>query len=293
MARARGCPVNTIAFVQARLGGGTRFGGAKIMLDLGGRTMLQRVMERLAKATLLSERVVVIPNAPEEDELATYCEDNGWKYVRTQTKLLSSGAYDVLGAYAAAAIRYRANPIVRVTADCPLLDWRVTDAVVDLYQNGGKFDYVSNNLERTFPHGLDVECFSARALKEADANARGEFDREHVTEYIRRHQDKPYRLANLRFPVESAEKPIHAAILVAARLTVDYPEDAALVRAIYAAFPEDHYITTADVVGLLAERPELMALNEQRAADHVQRLTGAFEPASEAVVNAGKRVVLH
>lgn len=273
--------MNTIAIVQARLGGASRFGGQKVLADIRGRAMISRVMERLGRAKTISEIVVVVPLDPSEDELYDFCVEKGWKCDRLQTKLLPSGAYDVLGAYAAAAFRYRANPIVRVTADCPLLDHGVVDAVVQLYLHKGVdgrgVDYVSNNLERTFPHGFDVECFGKGALKDADLLATDDKDREHVTEYIRRHQDRPYTLANVRFPLETASR-IHAAILVSARLTVDYPEDLELVRAIYAAFPDDHYITTADIVALLADHPELLAINEARAVEHWSKLDGRHEP---------------
>lgn len=286
--------MNVMAIVQARLGGATRMGEPKVLADIGGKSMLERVMERLGRCKTLAGVVVCIPMDPEEDALRDYCEARGWMCHRTQVKRLTNGSYDVLGAYEATAFLYRMNPVVRVTADCPLIDHGVVDAVVQLYMHGGVdgqgVDYVSNNLERSFPHGLDVECFSHSALQTADDEATDEFDREHVTEYIRRHQDRPFTLANVRFPLETASR-IHAALLVSARLTVDFPEDLELARAIYDAFPADHFITTADVLGLLETKTGLLKINEQRAIEHWSKLSGAFEPISAEAVAAMRHMV--
>jgi spore coat polysaccharide biosynthesis protein SpsF len=192
----------------------------------------------------------------------------------------------VLSRYNAAAKRYKADPVVRVTMDCPLIDWSVVDSTIAVYLGGG-FDYVSNNLDRTFPHGLDVEVFSATALRAAHKKAKDVSDREHVTEWIRRHQDRPFRLGNLRYPIETTDVQT-AAFLIGSRLTVDYPEDLELVRAIYSAFPEKDYVTIADVMALFSKNPELLKINVARAEQHLQEVVGFFEPVSEDRIEVEK-----
>ena len=277
----------TVAIVQARIGG-TRFPG-KIMADIEGQPLIVRQMDRMRRAQAPDKIVVAVPcgspswpDATGDKELAEFCTARGWT-------CWAGPEEDVLRRYAEAAKWYEADPIVRMTMDCPLIDWGIIDGCVKLYRQGGA-DYVSNNLERTFPHGTDVEVFSAKALRDAHEQSTDPFEREHVTEWIKRHQDRPYRLANLYYPIETVS-PQLAAIMIAARLTVDYPEDLELVRAIYRAFPGKDYITIADVIGLLAEKPELMKINEHRALEHVQHLSGHFEPVSETARQQERQAV--
>lgn len=270
-----------VMIVQARVGG-TRL-PRKVLEDVEGQPMICRVMERASRAKLPGRIIVAIPDTPENDELESLCIQQGWRYIRGPEE-------DVLGRYAKAVRsvrgKFQADPIVRITADCPLIDYGVIDGVIRMYLQGG-YDYVSNNLEPTFPHGLDVECFSRQALLKADSVAEAKMDREHVTEFIRRNQDRPYRLGNLRFPVEQYPTKI-AAILVAARLTVDYPEDLSLIRQIYLKYRDLPYISIAHVVDLLDKYPHLMAINEARAIEHSQNLSGRFEPMSVEEVDRMK-----
>lgn len=287
-----------VAIVQARLGG-TRLPG-KVLLPINGRTLLLRHVERLRMVQAIDKIVVAIPRGAPNDPLAAYCRAQNWECYRGPED-------DVLARYAGAAKKHKAKVIVRTTADCPLLDPGVVAGALRMFEGGG-FDYVSNNLERTFPHGLDVEVFSRLALDDAQREAVLPFDREHVTEWIRRHQDRPYTLGNLRYPIEEAPEP-YQRILREARLTVDYPEDLAVVKAIVEFWdacsvpiakaetcgmgphravdvgheyrPATRHITTADVLWLLHEVPDIMELNRHRAAEHAQLLAGAFEPISE------------
>jgi spore coat polysaccharide biosynthesis protein SpsF len=203
--------------------------------------MLARVVERVRKATLLDTVVVAVP-VGEEEELLAATGDGVQVHVGPE--------FDVLARYYQVAKALGLDTIVRVTADCPLIDPGVIDGVVRLYQSGD-YDYTANNLERSFPHGLDCECFPFAALELANLEASNPWEREHVTEYIRRHSHA-YRLGNLLAPQDLSRH----------RWTVDYPEDLALIRAIYSAFPLRQHITTADAIWLMDRRPELWKINE-------------------------------
>lgn len=244
--------MNVMAVIQARLGGATRFGGPKIMADVCGKTVLDHVVERTRRAAKVSGVVVVIPLDPSEDPLFDFCRERGWHCERTQVKRLKNGAWDVLGAYAATAFRSRINPVVRITADCPLIDPATIDAVISFYLAGGYSVVVNNEGERTYPHGMDLEVFSRGALEAASQFAGDDFDREHVSPYIRRHAA---RIGNVRNPRPSS----------LARLTVDYPEDLEVVRAIFGAFPKGHPIALPDIEAFLERHPEVAKLNAKRA----------------------------
>jgi spore coat polysaccharide biosynthesis protein SpsF len=272
-----GKPPNPVAIVQARLGS-TRL-PRKVLADVCGKTLIERQMDRLQRSKILREIVVAIPTGEADDDLAEFVKAKRWRCFR-------GSPANVLSRYNAAAKRYKADPVVRVTMDCPLIDWSVVDSTIAVYLGGG-FDYVSNNLDRTFPHGLDVEVFSATALRAAHKKAKDVSDREHVTEWIRRHQDRPFRLGNLRYPIETTDVQT-AAFLIGSRLTVDYPEDLELVRAIYSAFPEKDYVTIADVMALFSKNPELLKINVARAEQHLQEVVGFFEPVSEDRIEVEK-----
>jgi len=237
-----------------------------------GANLLHWHVTRMLKVAALDELVVAIPNTADNDRIAEYCRRRSWPCWRGPED-------DVLARYHGAAVAYQADVVVRTTADCPLIDPGVVAGAINLYQTG-EFDYVSNNLERTFPHGLDVEVFSMDALVAAMLQSTDCFEREHVTEWILRHQDNPYRLGNLRYPIEE-QPPNYQHILRNARLTVDYPEDYLAITAIFQFWArETRHITTADVVWLLDQVPEIMQLNQQRAIDHAQLLAGHYEPIS-------------
>lgn len=259
-----------VSIVQARLGG-TRLPG-KVLLRVAGQTLLDRHISRLRRVAALDAIVVAIPAGEENAPLAAYCDGKGWPLVR-------GSETDVLARFYNAALAHDADVIVRTTPDCPLIDPGVVAGAINLYL-GGQFDYVSNNLERTFPHGLDVEVFGIDALEAAHEQSTDAFEREHVSEWIRRHQDRPYRLGNLRYPIEDAPAP-YQRILREARLTVDYPEDLLAVKAILEFWEDEtRFVTTADVLWLLNKVPDIMELNRARAVEHAQLLSGAFEPLS-------------
>ncbi len=226
--------------------GSSRLPG-KVLADIAGRTMLERVVARAQAARRVVRVVVATSVAPEDDRVHALCGKLGIEVFRGSQS-------DVLDRFAGAASRFAADPIVRLTADCPLLDSGVVDAVVARYQEGG-VDYAANINPPTFPDGLDTEVFSAEALARAGLEARRPSEREHVTLYIRSHPES-FRIANVRGPHD----------LSGLRWTVDEPEDLEFVRAVYSALGEAEF-GMEDVVRLLSERPELAAANARFERD--------------------------
>jgi spore coat polysaccharide biosynthesis protein SpsF len=219
----------------------------KVLSMIEGRTMLERVVERARRAERVSRVVVATSEAPEDDAIATVCRESTIDVFR-------GSEHDVLARYLGAARQFDADPIVRVTADCPLLDPAAVDAVVGRFEVGD-VDYAANINPPTLPDGLDTEAFSRNALERAAREARLRSEREHVTPYIRNHPEI-FRIANVR----------HARDLSAMRWTVDEPDDLELVRAVYAEFG-NHDFGMEDVLRLLAEQPDLARANARFARD--------------------------
>lgn len=201
----------------------TRLPG-KVMADIAGKPLLQRMIERVALARSIDRVVVATTTNAQDDPVAALAEE------------LDAGVFrgdeaDVLGRIYAAATTYDADPVVRLTADCPMADPAVIDAALKLYSKG-EADYVSNCTRRTFPDGLDVEVMSLAALTEANDTATHPELREHVTPYIRGSRPDLAEGAFRRSELLADSDFGHI------RFTVDTEEDYARVRSLFERLPE-------------------------------------------------------
>lgn len=209
-----------VTVVQARMGS-TRLPG-KVLADLAGRPMLERQLERLARASACESIVVATTNLADDDAVASLAGDLGYAVTRGSPD-------DVLARYVQAANEHAADIVVRVTADCPLIDPGVLDRVVHALLEDRKLDYASNTLVRTFPRGLDTEVLTRTALERAHREATDAVDREHVTRYIWRHPDR-FRLTSI------VDEQDHSDL----RWTVDTPLDLQVIREIFDDLYPDH-----------------------------------------------------
>ena len=167
--------MNVVAIVQARMGS-SRLPG-KVLTKIGDHVLIELLLNRLAKAKSLSKIVLATTNDRKDDELVSF--------VKALNVCIYRGSKDdVLGRYFQTALRHNADVIVRITGDCPLVDPALVDVIVKKFMEK-KVDYVSNTIEVSYPDGLDVEVFSFSALKRAHKEATTEFDREHVTPYLK------------------------------------------------------------------------------------------------------------
>jgi spore coat polysaccharide biosynthesis protein SpsF len=233
--------VNTVAIVQARMGS-TRLPG-KVLMDIAGRPLLARVIDR-ARAIRGIDRVVLATTTGERDRpllaLAQHCG----------IEAFTGSEDDVLDRFYQAARQFKADVIMRLTADCPLLDPAVCERVLDRFRQGN-VEYASNTQPPTYPDGLDTEVFSFAALERAWREAHLISERKHVTPYIWKNPDK-FRLANVANDVD----------LSALRWTVDEAPDLDFVRAIYTWLDGDGQpIGMNDVLALLERKPDLQTLN--------------------------------
>lgn len=229
------------AIIQARKGS-TRLPG-KVMMDICGHPMLWHVVNRVDRAKLLDEVIVATSDNALDDSIAAFCEQEGVPCFRGSEN-------DVLDRYYFAAMWIHADIIVRITADCPLIDPVVLNKVVAVYLDSG-CDYASNTIDRTYPDGLDTEVFSFEALERAWREARWQSEREHVTPYIR----KNGKLFNLRQVTQERD-------LSGLRWTVDELEDLQFVRKVYEhLYQPGQVFLMEDIVKLLERHPELLEVN--------------------------------
>jgi glutamate-1-semialdehyde aminotransferase/spore coat polysaccharide biosynthesis protein SpsF (cytidylyltransferase family) len=228
------------AIIQARMGS-TRFPG-KTMAEIEGRPMLGHVVDRVRLSRLVDNVIVATSDGSADDAIATFCGNENIPCFRGSEQ-------DVLDRFYQAARANPADAFVRITADCPLIDPDVIDAVASRFGEGG-VDYVSNIQRYTYPDGLDTEVFAFSALERAWREARKPAEREHVTPYLRTGK---FRTAN----VESAH-PVTAGEF---RWTVDHPADLEFVRAIYREL-NNGKCRLEPILALLKEKPELQKIQE-------------------------------
>jgi spore coat polysaccharide biosynthesis protein SpsF len=229
--------------VQARLGS-SRLPG-KVLLDLGGKTVLHHVLNRcrtIAKADFV---VCAVPDEPASDPLVEVAED-------CNVGIFRGSETDVLGRYLDAASAYGADVILRVTSDCPLIDPQVCGELIDLRART-QADYAANNMPPSYPHGLDCEAFTVAALSEAADKAIAADDREHVTPWLR-------RAAHIRRVNLSSGNPQ----MVDHRWTLDYDEDLAFFRALFGAMQDVGTAKLQDVLAFLDAHPEISKINVSR-----------------------------
>ncbi|AEG59494.1 cytidylyltransferase domain-containing protein [Desulforamulus ruminis] len=242
--------MKTVIIVQARMTS-TRLPG-KVLKEVFGKPLLEYQIERL-KRVLLADEIIIATTINETDQpIVDFCNS-----VRIPCFRGSEG--DVLSRYYNAAKSYKADIIVRVTSDCPLIDPMIIDKVIQFYiQNEEKYDYVSNTLERTYPRGMDTEIFSYKALEEAFVNAKELPEREHVTAFIYRRPEQ-YRLGSVKQTTDQSQH----------RWTVDTPEDFRLIKKLLSSlYPLNHEFSMLDCLELLRKHPEWEKINkhiEQKA----------------------------
>ena len=236
--------MNVVAIIQARMGS-TRLPG-KVLTDLGGESMLARVVRRVRRATSLGQTVVAATESEADDPISRECE-------RLGVALFRGSELDVLDRFYQAARRFSAAAVVRITSDCPLIDPGVIDRVVGAYLDWQP-DYASNVLRRTYPRGLDAEVVSLEALERAWHEASEPYRRVHVTPFVYQHPEW-FRLLSLTCGPE----PMRDASRL--RWTVDTAEDLGLVREIYRRFGGEDTFGWTDVLDLLERDPSLVELN--------------------------------
>jgi spore coat polysaccharide biosynthesis protein SpsF len=199
-------------------------------------------VKRLRRTRLVDECLVATTDRAGDDAIVKECRELSIPVSRGDQD-------DVLDRYFRAAQLAKAEVVVRITSDCPLIDPEITDKTIATFLATAP-DYASNALLRTYPRGLDTEVISAAALGRAWQQARKPYEREHVTPYIYEHPAE-FKLLSVTGEVDYSTY----------RWTVDTPEDLEFVRAIYARLKDKLLFGWQDVLDLLDREPALLELN--------------------------------
>jgi spore coat polysaccharide biosynthesis protein SpsF len=236
----------TVAIIQARTAS-SRLPG-KVLLDIGGEPMLVRVVERTRRAKWIDEVGIATTTEAGDDMVAELCRSRGYPVYR-------GDQFDVLDRYYRAAQQFQAQVIVRLTADCPVIDPDVVDDTIQAFFDSGA-EFAANRLppprKRTYPIGLDTEVVSFTALERAWKEAAEPYEREHVMPYFYDQEG--------RFKIRLVE---HEPDYGALRWTVDTMEDLALLREIYSRFGNRDDFGWKDILALLESEPQLSQINAQ------------------------------
>jgi spore coat polysaccharide biosynthesis protein SpsF (cytidylyltransferase family) len=241
----------TVVIAQARMSS-TRL-PAKVMADLGGKPVVDRVIERTRRAERVDDVWIATTTDPTDDVLADHLRSLDVPFVRGSLD-------DVLARYLMATEAAEADTVVRVTCDCPLTDPETIDAMIEAYFEPPAVDYCSNTLVRTYPLGMDTEVFSRAALESAAAEATRQLEREHVTPFLYQHPER-FSLRNVQAP--------KWAVWPELRLTVDESADLWLAREVFAELGGDADL--ASIISLLRSRPDLVAINSEIGHRHVEK----------------------
>ncbi|MCI9545817.1 MAG: spore coat protein [Lachnospiraceae bacterium] len=233
--------IKYLVLIQARCGS-TRLPN-KVLKKISGKVELQWVIERVKRSRLIDEVVVVTSIEKNNLPLIRLCTE-------LSTRIFIGSEDDVLDRYYQAAKLLRPAYVIRITADCPLFDWRYLDMAIEQMEE--TTDYLAE-LTESFPDGLDIEIIKFEALKKAWEKARLRSEREHVTIYIKNNKDE-FKIQNFECPILGIGNK---------RWTLDEEEDYIVISRIYDYFisrgKED--FVTEDILDFLERNPQIESLN--------------------------------
>lgn len=238
------------AFVQVRMSS-SRLPG-KVLKPICGKPMLEQLLLRLKLSQAIDDIVVLTSTDRSDDCIEEFCRIIGQACFRGDLD-------NVLDRFYQASLVYEPDHIVRITGDCPLIDWGVVDHVVRQHTSSD-CDYTSNTLTPTYPDGLDVEVFTQDCLKKMHIDAKKDIEKEHVTYYCYQHPDE-FKVQNVSNPLGDFSNE---------RWTVDTEEDFSLVTKIFEnLYPKKPQFTFDDIVQMIKNNHAVFSINR-----HLKRNEG-------------------
>lgn len=256
--------MKAIAIVQARMGS-TRLPN-KVMRPISGVPMIELLFKRLSWAKQLDKIILATSDDPRNQPLIDHVQQLGYDIYRGSEN-------DVLDRYYQAAKMYKADIVVRITGDCPLIDPKLVDNALIFFQEKS-VDYVSNTCPPTYPDGLDTEIFTFAALKQAAQQAKKPFEREHVTPFIK--ESGLFNLYCIQHTQDCSDQ----------RWTVDEYEDFEVVNNIFEHFHPRLDFDWIKILELSRSQPHLFKANQ-----HLTRNEGSILGTGQKLWKRAKRVI--
>ncbi|MBW4889285.1 glycosyltransferase family protein [Mucilaginibacter sp. HMF5004] len=235
-----------VIVVQARMSS-TRLPG-KVLLPILGETLLKRMIERLQMIKHEATIVIATSDSEQDDILQTEADKIGVPCFR--------GSLDnCLDRHYQAGLKYGADVVIKIPSDCPLIDPRIIDDVLDFYfAHKGEYDFVNNLHPATWPDGNDVEIMTMACIEKAWKEASRKLELEHTTPYIWENPGK-FRIANIEWSAGKDYSMSH-------RFTIDYPEDYDFIKLVYEElYPAKADFSCDDILSLLESKPEIYEIN--------------------------------
>jgi spore coat polysaccharide biosynthesis protein SpsF len=236
--------MKTVIIIQTRMTS-TRLPG-KVLMEVAGRPMLAQQLRRVKACREAEEIVVATTTNPSDDPVVAAASKEDVRWFRGSEE-------DVLGRYLGAARESKADIVVRITSDCPLIDPQVSDRVIaELKSHGGECDYAHNIEPRTFPRGLDTEALFRDTLERLQRLSHSQAAREHVTHFLLEEHPALFSTRAITDPEDNSDL----------RWTVDTSEDLAMVRKVYQGLGlGDRIAPYREVLAFVRQHPEIAALN--------------------------------
>jgi spore coat polysaccharide biosynthesis protein SpsF len=233
-----------VAVVQARMTS-SRLPG-KILLPLAGKPLLYRMLERVKRIVGVDRVVLALAEGAAHDAAIDAVAGLDVLVVRGSEQ-------DVLARTAKAAREARADTVMRITSDCPLVDPDVSASILQAYASrlGEGVRYARTAIDRGYPLGFDTEVFASGILYEADETSSDPYEREHATPYFWRRPERFRQLAIAGVPDRRNW-----------RLVVDTADDYKMVNSTYEAlYPSNPQFGYLELIKLFEEKPDLLRIN--------------------------------
>ena len=244
----------TLAIVQARLTS-SRFPG-KVLKKINNLTLIQILKKRLSLSKKIDQVVFAIPNNKLQKHLKNHLKN-------INAEIYEGNENNVLDRFYKTAIKYKPNIIVRITADCPIIDAKIIDKLISKAEKNN-FDYISNVYPPSFPDGLDVSVFPFKTLEKTWKRAKSKYDKEHVVTYMQKNKKfKKYNLLNSKN-------------LSSIRLTVDEIVDLDVIKKILSHF-KNFKFDLKSIEKLLKNNSEIFNSN-----NHLVRDEGSMKKSTSA-----------
>jgi spore coat polysaccharide biosynthesis protein SpsF len=244
---------NITAIIQARVGS-TRLPG-KALMDIEGKPMLWHVINRIKCSKYINKILIATTTNKKDDQIENFCKNYGIEFYRGMED-------DVLDRYYQAAKLWKANTIVRICSDNPLIDPQIIDKVISSYlENKDILNGASTNVHLTYPLGLNAEVISFSTLEKVWQEAKKDYQREHVTIYI-------YENPN-NFKINSVENEKNISHF---HWTVDEYKDLKFIREIYKIlYKKKNIFLIKDILNLLEREPYLKEINKNSVQKEIIR----------------------